>query len=351
MGSRLEANSDAVRKRIASHTFDDEEGDEYGGSVFGGFSDYFRRKKLKLQNLDAEIRSQSADRPSIFRGVVAHVNGYTQPSLNDLHVLIVQHGGGFLQYLDGKTTVTHIIASNLTPKKAVEFRRYRIVKPAWVVDSIAAGKLLPWTDYRVLDEGENQKVLAFGDGKVVSEQNKKPRGYKDQTESSWYTNQLRGQPSDTLQGTPSSVMRARFSRPSLPSPGHRIQGPAPSNQLQLVSSDNDVLEPKRSGVVPSATMITPPKTNPFLGPEKDLAPDAESDSLHASPVSLQTVEPKDIPRRDSADGAQSLPRALTAEDHNAILLRDPKIRKSTVVDPNILDQDRKITRLNSRHWE
>ena len=45
-----------------------------------------------------------------------------------------------MQYLDGKTTVTHIIAANLTPKKAIEFRRYRIVKPAWIVDSVNAGK-------------------------------------------------------------------------------------------------------------------------------------------------------------------------------------------------------------------
>ena len=52
-----------------------------------------------------------------------HVNGYTQPSLNDLHHMVVSYGGGFMQYLDGKTTVTHIIASNLTPKKKVEFQQ------------------------------------------------------------------------------------------------------------------------------------------------------------------------------------------------------------------------------------
>ena len=83
-----------------------------------------------------------AGKPQIFNRIVAHVNGYTQPSLNDLHRLIVSHGGGFMQYLDGKTTVTHIIAANLTPKKAIEFRRYRIVKPAWIVDSVNAGKTL-----------------------------------------------------------------------------------------------------------------------------------------------------------------------------------------------------------------
>lgn len=102
MGSRLEKKSDAVRKRIAAHTFDGEDGDEYGASAFGGFTDYFRRKRIKLQNLDADIRAQAKDKPRIFRGVVAHVNGYTQPSLNDLHVMIVQHGGGFMQYLEAK---------------------------------------------------------------------------------------------------------------------------------------------------------------------------------------------------------------------------------------------------------
>jgi len=118
------------------------------------------------------------------------VNGYTQPSLNDLHTLIVSHGGGFMQYLDGKTTVTHIIASSLTPKKIVDFRRYRIVKPAWVVDSIKAGRLLPWDAYRVVDEGERQKVLRFDDGNVVSQVNVKSKGYREQSDTSWYRSQL-----------------------------------------------------------------------------------------------------------------------------------------------------------------
>ena len=75
MGSRLEKKSDAVRKRIAAHMFDGEDGDEYGGSAFGGFTEYFRRKKIKLQNLDADMRAHAEDKPKIFRGVVAHVNG------------------------------------------------------------------------------------------------------------------------------------------------------------------------------------------------------------------------------------------------------------------------------------
>jgi len=82
MGTPLEKNSSQTRKRIESHTFDNEEGEEYGSSAFGGFGDYFRRKKVKLQNLDVEIRGTSLGYPQIFKGVVAHVSGYTQPPLH-----------------------------------------------------------------------------------------------------------------------------------------------------------------------------------------------------------------------------------------------------------------------------
>jgi DNA repair protein REV1 len=81
MGSVLEKNSSLVRKRIEGHKFDDEQGEEYEGSEFGGFGDYFRRKKIKLQNLDADMRAAS-DKPQIFKGIVAHVTGYTQPPLH-----------------------------------------------------------------------------------------------------------------------------------------------------------------------------------------------------------------------------------------------------------------------------
>lgn len=87
MGSRLEKNSAAQLKRIANHEFTDEGGEEYEASEFGGFGDYFRRKKLKLQNLDVELRAAAPEKPQIFKGVVAHVNGYTQPPL---HVYVSQ---------------------------------------------------------------------------------------------------------------------------------------------------------------------------------------------------------------------------------------------------------------------
>lgn len=351
MGSRLDKTSNSVRKRIAAHTFDGEDGDEYGASAFGGFTDYFRRKKIKLQNLDADIRAQGKDKPSIFRGVVAHVNGYTQPSLNDLHVMIVQHGGGFMQYLDGKTTVTHIIASSLTPKKVTEFRQYRIVKPAWVVDSIAAGKLLPWNGYRVVDEGDKQKVLSLVNGAVASTSNTKQRGYRDQTDASWYTSQLR-----SSQAVPPPASQ-RFSNQKLPTPeDDGIEDLPPSHQPEEVSS-GEMRKAKGKG----KSLVTPPKTSPTIAPEPspdefgnidDIAGELD-DSLYADPTPAKPQprkRRKSTPPQDRIHAAEvaANPRKtnLTAEEYNAILLRDPKIRKSTVVDPDFLEQYYRESRLH-----
>ncbi|KAF2753629.1 DNA repair protein [Pseudovirgaria hyperparasitica] len=362
MGSKLESNSTAVRKRIESHTFDNEEGEEYEPSKFGGFPEYFRRKKIKLQNLDAELRAKSADKPAVFRGVVANVNGYTQPSLNDLHRMIVEHGGGFMQYLTGKTAVTHIIASSLTPKKAVEFKKYRIVKPAWVVDSIAAGKLLPWDAYRVVDEGVGQKILGFDSGKIVSQTSKQSKGYRDQSDTSWYTSQLKQSAS-----TPSSS-RPKFRSQRPPTPvSDDIDGEEqsdPDDDVKLREAVNyDVPE----GFFDGATPNTPPKTSPVEEtPQRELIPEVDKSTESRTPgekVRTPSIRAHKRSRSPSADAAAKRPRwtseqsgalldspskrsHLTAEEHNAILLADPKVRKSSVINPEFLEQYYRESRLH-----
>ncbi|KKY34721.1 putative dna polymerase iv [Diaporthe ampelina] len=341
MGSRLEKNSNAVRKRIEDHTFSDEAGEEYEPSAFGGFGDYFRRKKIKLQNLDAELREGSS-KPQIFKGVVAHVSGYTQPPLHVLHKQLVEHGAAFLQYLDSKTMATHIIASSLTPKKATEFSSYRIVKPTWVVDSIAAGRMLPWADFRVIDEGPRQKVIKFGDdGKISSQANTPQRGYHDQIQSSFYTSQFKkpATPASKV-NCPSSPATVRIPTPSKYTPSTLK---APEN----IEDDYDDHALKDLEMADFQNPSPIPEEPPEAGVDDVTSMDGESpaaevnESVQAKVVSQPH---KDI-LRDQPGPAPQNP-ALTSEEHNAWLLSDPRLRKSSTANPDFLKQYYSESRLH-----
>ncbi|KAK4498236.1 hypothetical protein PRZ48_010893 [Zasmidium cellare] len=366
MGSRLEQKSSLVRKRIENHEFHGEDGEEYEGSKFGGFSDYFRRKKIKLQNLDNELRQQSTDKPNLFKGIVCHVNGYTQPSLNDLHTMIVQHGGGFIQYLDGKTMVTHIIASNLTPKKKEEFRRYRIVKPAWIVDSIKAGKLLPWDAYRVVDEGVGQKVLGFENGQITSQANRKAQGYREQTDTSWYTSQLKSQAvqkpeTQTVTPTADDIEdNDEYPMPEITSSMEEALREA--DQAIPPQQDEGPLKSARVDELGASEMQTPPPSSPpqdvggdMAAGKADQAPEDHSarggpsepalppwETFNEAEFSHAVVRNSDVMKAVSPEKLAS----MTAEEHNAMLLSDPNIRKSTVVNPEFLEQFYRESRLH-----
>ncbi|MCO5556521.1 hypothetical protein L7F22_010070 [Adiantum nelumboides] len=68
------------------------------------------------------------------------------------------HGGELMPYLDQKTPVTHIVASNLTAKKRIEFERFKVVKPEWVVKSVEEGRRLDWRDFRTGDRWPEQRT-------------------------------------------------------------------------------------------------------------------------------------------------------------------------------------------------
>ena len=365
MGSRLDATSSAVRKRIENHRFEDEEGEEYKDSKFGGFNDYFRRKKIKLQNRDFERRSAAVDQPKIFKGVVAHVNGYTQPSLNDIHDMIVDHGGGFMQYLDGKTTVTHIIASNLTPKKKIEFRRYRIVKPAWVVDSIAVGRLLPWEKYAVVDEGGNQHVLNLESGSVRSQANTQSSRYREQTDTGWYTSQLRDV-AERLNANDGEVF------PDDTTGAHEDGDEGPQEVPYLQASDVELVLPEQQekGLDHQDLDFDTPNMKEIIVPENhdsNLGTDVTKDPLQASRFSPENSPGSAIPaainasayrppssgsKQSSTEHISPKKSVMTAEEHNAKLLADPKVWKSTVVNPAFLKQYYEESRLHHlSHWK
>ena len=351
-------------------TFEDEEGEEYEASKFGGFGDYMRRKKIKLQNLDSEIRSSSTDKPPIFRGIVAHVNGYTQPSLNDLHHLIVSHGGGFLQYLDGKTAVTHVIAGNLTPKKKVEFARYRIVKPAWVVESVKAGRLLPWDAFRVVDEGVAQKVLGFDNGQIVSQTNSQRAGYRDQTDTSWYTSQMKkkmdagretgdhGTPDPTTANLDVDAILEQDSSPAMPatiesplggSPQPALDGRDGATEALVEDSTHMRQEPgheqdfdataAKESMKNQAKIVDEPSTGQD-GSEPTLGGQSSGRAVLAENPSIR--KPKIV----HADSRSPEKHQLTAEEHNAKLLSDPHLAKSSTANPDFLNQYYQESRLH-----
>lgn len=209
-----------------------------------------------------------------------------------LHKEIVQHGGGFLQYLDSKTMATHIIASTLPPKKTVDFNRYRIVKPAWIVDSIRAGKLLPWNEYRVLDEGPRQKVLKFDASTGLSQAGPATKqGYREQTDNSFYTSQ------------------------------YRASAPASESWTQTVEPAQTLDASEQS---PAPGLETPARqtADPDVGFDASEFPDEITPDFRNEAV----VPPNEITKN------------MTSEEHNAWLLSDPRLREASCANPEFLSK-------------
>ena len=69
--------------------------------------------------------------------------------------------------------ISHIIASNLTPAKWRELKNMKIVKPGWLVESVKAGKLLPWRDFRLepnsgIDDSQGVRASRPAAGRSVN---------------------------------------------------------------------------------------------------------------------------------------------------------------------------------------
>ncbi|KIO32567.1 hypothetical protein M407DRAFT_18608 [Tulasnella calospora MUT 4182] len=139
----------------------------YGAANFGGFGEYMFRKraKLQIQNVQLADEDEGTKKPQIFKGVAIYVNGFTDPPFQDLREMIMAYGGVFHAYLDRKSMVTHVIASQLTPAKILEYQRakLKVVKPEWIVKSVEAEVLQRWQDY-TLQPGAVGTVAALGQG-------------------------------------------------------------------------------------------------------------------------------------------------------------------------------------------
>ncbi|PVG02317.1 DNA repair protein [Serendipita vermifera] len=158
----LEDEIDIDHSALANIRRKTDKNDIYGASTFGDWGEYMARKRAKLQIQNKDLLETGS---GIFKGIEIYVNGRTNPSVQDLRELIVTHGGIFHAYLVNKSLVTHIIAQNLTPAKVKEYQRMKVVRPEWITESIKAGELLPWTDFKLL---MNDRV-EVGQGKRIAQ--------------------------------------------------------------------------------------------------------------------------------------------------------------------------------------
>ncbi|XP_069060491.1 DNA repair protein REV1 [Pleurodeles waltl] len=123
---------------------------------------------VKVQKLEEQFRSDAPKQQhrdgaasALFSGVAIYVNGYTDPSADELRRLMMSHGGQFHVYYSRSKT-THIIATNLPNNKVKDLKGEKVVRPEWIVESIKAGRLLSYIPYLLYNKQSNaQKVLNF----------------------------------------------------------------------------------------------------------------------------------------------------------------------------------------------
>ncbi|NXI42605.1 REV1 protein, partial [Galbula dea] len=141
------------RKRAA-------DGDGWG--IWGGYM------SAKVKKLEDQFRSDSAiqhqrdgNSSTIFSGVAIYVNGFTDPSADELRRLMMLHGGQYHVYYSRSKT-THIIATNLPNAKIKELKGEKVVRPEWIMESIKAGRLLSHIPYQLYTKQSSvQKGLNF----------------------------------------------------------------------------------------------------------------------------------------------------------------------------------------------
>uniref|UniRef100_A0A7N2MXH7 DNA repair protein REV1 n=1 Tax=Quercus lobata TaxID=97700 RepID=A0A7N2MXH7_QUELO len=140
----------------------------FNNSPFSNFGSYMVEKNRKLQNqFEAEASTSShggsGSVKPIFDGVSIFVDGFTVPSSQELRGYMLKHGGRFENYFS-RRCVTHIICSNLPDSKIKNLRSFSrglpVVKPAWILESVAANKLLSWVPYQLDQLANNQPKLS-----------------------------------------------------------------------------------------------------------------------------------------------------------------------------------------------
>ncbi|CAN7986236.1 unnamed protein product [Ixodes hexagonus] len=135
----------------------------YGPTGFEEAGGYMSAKVQKLEkqfvrNAQFEVSGSETGEPAIFEGISVFVNGYTDPSAEEIKRIMMVYGGTY-QYYYKRKPKSYMIATNLPLAKLKDLRDY-VVTPNWITDCVKAGKLLPVQDYLLhspdLKKGQQQ---------------------------------------------------------------------------------------------------------------------------------------------------------------------------------------------------
>ncbi|XP_062553365.1 DNA repair protein Rev1 [Armigeres subalbatus] len=129
---------------------------------FEGWGDYMDAKISKLEDQFRNSAASVGEKLSnLFAGISIFVNGYTNPSADELKRLMMQHGGIYHHYK--RPTTTYTIAANLPDVKVKSITSEVIISPRWVVDCIEQKRILDHSKYLLYSNHKpSQPKLAFG---------------------------------------------------------------------------------------------------------------------------------------------------------------------------------------------
>lgn len=130
-------------------------------SDVAGWEDYGQYMREKKRKLHDQFVDGGKDHTTIFEGVSIYVNGWTHPDADQLRKMVREHGGNYEFNLYPGSRATHVIATNLPDAKIKTLGSTVVCTPQWIVDSIAAGRLLPVLNYKLYSGGRGQRQLQF----------------------------------------------------------------------------------------------------------------------------------------------------------------------------------------------
>ncbi|GBP67440.1 DNA repair protein REV1 [Eumeta japonica] len=141
--------------------------DNFPDNGFEAWGGYMNAKIAKLEDqFYKRAQCEILQTSNIFQGIGVYVNGYTNPSADEIKTLMSKHGGVYHTY---QKPNDFVIASNLPDTKVKKLKGI-VVKPEWITESIAATHLLDYRNYMLFNNNtKSQPKLDFI--KSTNEQN------------------------------------------------------------------------------------------------------------------------------------------------------------------------------------